>query len=222
MDKGARVDGIDSNVRPYSIFFGYMGCCLGVTVFIIVKMFEKVETLYASAPSRLPAKRHIILFTTLVVLSLLSTWGFMFQYFQWSYNNWLAVRSQHGLDPSAKHWGLWLKETSLFKEAWLSVVIGRYRYWWSHQIFYFAACLGLHLEWKGACMYDISVANTDRSRRSPRSNVHMGLHAPWPDCSSQLRYKPVLPNLASESAPAAQRKPHLCTVYSEDTGTRDT
>lgn len=149
MDKGVQPANLDSNARPYGIFFSYLGICLAVAVFIVVRLFQKTKRLYVSAPSKLPLKRHVVIFATLATCSLLSTWGFMFRYFQWSYDNWLAARSQHNLDPSIKHWGLWLKETSLFKEAWASVVVGHNRYWWSHQIFYFAGILGLHLEWKG-------------------------------------------------------------------------
>ncbi|KAF2628797.1 hypothetical protein BU25DRAFT_390707 [Macroventuria anomochaeta] len=149
MNKSIPLNSIDNNARPYGIFMTYLLTCLGVAVFIITKLFEKTERLYTSAPSRLPQKRHVVIFATLATCSLFSTWGFMFQYFQWSYNNWLTVRSQHDLDPTVKHWGLWLKETSLFREAWESVIVGHNRYWWSHQIFYWACALGLHLEWKG-------------------------------------------------------------------------
>ena len=149
MDSGLFTERIAGNTRPYGIFFSYLGVCLTVAIFIIIKLFEKTEKLYTSAPSQLPPKKHVIIFTMLATCSLLSTWGFMIQYFQWSYDNWLKVRSQHDLDPSVKHWGLWLKETSLFKEAWESVIVGHNRYWWSHQIFFFACALGLHLEWKG-------------------------------------------------------------------------
>lgn len=149
MDSSNLAENIAGNARPYGIFFSYLGVCLTVAIFIIIKLFEKTEKLYMSAPTQLPPKRHVIMFTILATCSLLSTWGFMIQYFQWSYDNWLKVRSQHDLDPSVKHWGLWLQETSLFKEAWESVIVGHSRYWWSHQIFFFACALGLHLEWKG-------------------------------------------------------------------------
>lgn len=139
----------ESNVRPYAIFVTYMAACLALAVFLLIKLLQKTEKLHASTPSVLPRRKYVLLFAALAVGSLFSTWSFMFQYFQWSYDNWFTVRSQHDLDPSVKHWGLWLKETSLFREAWESVVIGQNRYWWSHQIFYFASALGLHSEWKG-------------------------------------------------------------------------
>lgn len=149
MDKGIPLYGNESNVRPYGIFVTYMSTCLALAVFIILKLFENTEKLHASTPSRLPQRKHVLVFAVLASCSLFSTWSFMFRYFQWSYDNWLTVRSQHDLDLSAKHWGLWLKETSLFREAWESVIIGHNRYWWSHQIFFFASALGLHSEWKG-------------------------------------------------------------------------
>ncbi|KAF1929929.1 uncharacterized protein M421DRAFT_59724 [Didymella exigua CBS 183.55] len=150
MDKSTPLHGSESNVRPYSIFIAYMITCLSLAVSIIIKLFEKTEKLHASAPSRLPQRKHVLLFSALAACSLLSTWSYMLRYFQWSYDNWLTVQSQHEIDLSVKHWGLWLKETSLFREAWESVIIGHNRYWWSHQIFYFACALGLHSERKGA------------------------------------------------------------------------
>lgn len=149
MDKSSPSSSHDSNARPYGIFITYMLTCLAVAVFIITKLFVKTGSLDPDRPSRVSHKKQVALFAILAVCSLLSTWSFMFRYFQWSYVNWLAVRSQHDLDLSIKHWGLWLKETSLFKEAWESVIVGHNRYWWSHQIFFFACALGLHSEWKG-------------------------------------------------------------------------
>jgi hypothetical protein len=161
MDNSDVLQGDVSNARPYGIFVSYMSTCLALSVFIIVKLFDKTEKLHAANPSRLPPRKHALLFAVLAAASLLSTWSFMFRYFLWSYDNWLTVRSQHYLDHSVKHWGLWLKETSLFREAWESVIIGHNRYWWSHQIFYFASALGLHSEWKGMPYKDLvnSVAN---------------------------------------------------------------
>lgn len=150
-DEAIAFDSFDSNARPYGIFFSYLGVCFAVTLFIIMKLFEKSGKLHTFAPSKLPPRKHIYIFAILAICSLLSTWGFMFRYFQWSYDNWLAERSQLNLNLSVKHWGRWLRDTSLFKEAWESVIVGYSRYWWSNQIFFFACALGLHLEWKGIC-----------------------------------------------------------------------
>ncbi|KAJ4371549.1 hypothetical protein N0V83_004768 [Neocucurbitaria cava] len=75
--------------------------------------------------------------------------SYLIEYFKISYKTWLMWRSYYELDPHLRHWGLWLKESSLYKEAWETVIVGNARYWWSHQIFFFALGLGLYLEQKG-------------------------------------------------------------------------
>ncbi|KAF2844879.1 hypothetical protein T440DRAFT_435721 [Plenodomus tracheiphilus IPT5] len=142
-------EGADTNTRPYFIFFGYLATCFGVAVFIILKLLKRVHVLQKSTTAQLPPKKHVWLFAVLSAGSLLTTWTHMFHYFKISYDTWLMWRSYYELDPHQMHWGLWLKETSLFREAWETVIIGNARYWWSHQIFFFALGLGLHLEQKG-------------------------------------------------------------------------
>lgn len=203
MDKSDALQRSVSNARPYGVFVFYMSTCLALSVFIVVKLFNKTEQLYAANPSRLPQRKHVLLFAVLAAASLLSTWSFMFQYFQWSYNNWLTVRSQRDLDPSVRHWGLWLKETLLFREAWESVVIGQNRYWWSHQIFYFASALGLHLEWKGMPYTDIVNSMAKWSRCPTRYQLHLGLYAPRADRGRQLRYELIFLDATPEPTTAA-------------------
>lgn len=161
MNRTPPPDGADTNTRPYLIFFSYMSTCFGVAVFIIQRILKKHAVLKKSTPASPPPRRDIWLFSILAAGSLLTTWTFMVQYFNMSYKTWLMWRSYYDLDPHHRHWGLWLKETSLFHEAWELVVVGNSRYWWSHQIFFFALGLGLYLEQKGA---------------KPRSNVL------WGDC----------------------------------------
>ncbi|KAF1834342.1 hypothetical protein BDW02DRAFT_525568 [Decorospora gaudefroyi] len=142
-------EGADSNTRPYIIFFSYLLTCFLVTIFILLKLIRRASVLQKSTTARLPPKKHVWLFGGLAVGSLLSTWTQMFQYFRISYHQWLMWRSYYELEPHMRHWGLWLKETSLFREAWETVIVGNARYWWSHQIFFFALGLGLYLEQKG-------------------------------------------------------------------------
>ncbi|KAI8935191.1 hypothetical protein NX059_007782 [Plenodomus lindquistii] len=142
-------EGADTNTRPYLIFFGYLATCLGVAVFIILRLLKRAFVLHKSTAARLPPRKHVWLFGALSAGSLLTTWTHMFRYFKISYDTWLMWRSYYELDPHQMHWGLWLKETSLFREAWETVIIGNARYWWSHQIFFFALGLGLYLEQKG-------------------------------------------------------------------------
>ncbi|KAF1845439.1 uncharacterized protein K460DRAFT_355260 [Cucurbitaria berberidis CBS 394.84] len=141
--------GADTNTRPYLIFFSYLGTCVSVTVFIILKILKRYSVLQKSTTAQPPPRKHVWLFTALAVGSLATTWSFMVQYFSISYQTWLMWRSYLELDPHHRHWGLWLRETSLFKEAWETLIVGTARYWWSHQIFFFALGLGLYLEQKG-------------------------------------------------------------------------
>lgn len=142
-------DGADTNTRPYLIFFSYLTTCFLVAVFIILKLRKRSSVLQKSTTARPPPKKHVYLFSALAAGSLLTTWGFMIQYFNVSYKTWLMWRSYYELDAHHMHWGLWLRETSLFREAWETVIVGNSRYWWSHQIFFFALGLGLYLEQKG-------------------------------------------------------------------------
>ena len=142
-------EGSDTNTRPYVIFFSYLLTCFGVAVFIILKLIQRASVLQKLTTAQPPPRKHVLLFCALAAGSLLTTWAHMFQYFKLSYGQWLMWRSYYKLEPHQNHWGLWLKETSLFREAWESVIIGNARYWWSHQIFFFALGLGLYLEQKG-------------------------------------------------------------------------
>jgi len=142
-------EGSDTNTRPYAIFFSYLLTCLSVAVLIILRLFKRANVLQKSTTAQLPSRSHVWLFSGLALGSLLTTWTYMFQYFKVSYQSWLMWRSYYELEPHHKHWGLWLKETSLFREAWETVIVGNARYWWSHQIFFFALGLGLYLEQKG-------------------------------------------------------------------------
>jgi hypothetical protein len=149
MNRTPPPDGADTNTRPYLIFFSYMLTCFGVSVFIIQRILKKHSGLKKSTTANPPPRKHVWLFSALAGGSLLTTWTFMVKYFNLSYKTWLMWRSYYELDPHHRHWGLWLKETSLFHEAWELVVVGNSRYWWSHQIFFFALGLGLYMEQKG-------------------------------------------------------------------------
>ncbi|KAF2036730.1 hypothetical protein EK21DRAFT_52058 [Setomelanomma holmii] len=149
MNRTPPPEGADTNTRPYLIFFSYLTTCFGVSVFIILGILKKYTVLKKSTTASPPPSKHVWFFSALAAGSLLSTWTYMFKYFNVSYQTWLMWRSYYELDPHHRHWGLWLRETSLFREAWETVVVGNTRYWWSHQIFFFALGLGLYLEQKG-------------------------------------------------------------------------
>ncbi|KAJ4359494.1 uncharacterized protein N0V89_000048 [Didymosphaeria variabile] len=136
-------------MRAYFMFFSYLGLCFSLSVFIIYKLVQKYNVLSRSTTGRLPAKAHIRTFAILAALSLFTTWYYMSNYFRVSYQAWAMWRSRYEISQDKMHWGLWLKETSLFREAWETIVVGNARYWWSHQIFFFASGLGLSLEERG-------------------------------------------------------------------------
>lgn len=141
--------GMDSNTRAYAIFFSYLGACIGLTAFIIQRLFKNFTVLSKSKTAQPPPKKYVYLFVLLAIGSLGTTWYHMLLFFRWSYRTWLMWRQHYQLTTEMTHWGLWLSETSLFKEAWEAVLVGFARYWWSNQIFFFALALGLDLERKG-------------------------------------------------------------------------
>jgi hypothetical protein len=146
-------EGKDSNTRPYLIFFGYLSTCVLLTLYVIQKLAKNYVVLQKSPTARPPPRKHVLIFIGLAAGSLLSTWYYMIKYFQASYKTWLMWRSYYQFTDDENHWGMWLKDTSLFKEAWEIVIVGNARYWWSHQIFFFACALGLAMEQKGIFIF---------------------------------------------------------------------
>jgi hypothetical protein len=142
-------EGEDSNTRAYVIFFSYLALCASLTIFIIQRLLKSYAVLSKSTTARKPPKKHVLIFVFLATASLATTWYHMFQYFRWSYTVWSTWRSFYTLDPDHLHWGLWLRQTSLFREAWETAITAYSRYWWTHQIFFFACGLGLDLEMNG-------------------------------------------------------------------------
>ncbi|KAL5397359.1 hypothetical protein PMIN06_005573 [Paraphaeosphaeria minitans] len=139
----------DTNIRAYALFFSYLGLCFFLSVFIVFKLVRNYIVLSKSTTARLPAKAHVRTFATLAALSIFTTWYYMFHYFRVSYLAWAMWRSRYDVSQDTMHWGLWLTETSLYREFWETIVVGNARYWWSHQIFFFASGLGLSLEERG-------------------------------------------------------------------------
>ena len=202
MNREPPPEGADTNTRPYLIFFSYMLTCASVSVFIISRIFKKYAVLKKSTTAAPPPSKHVWLFGALAAGSLLTTWTYMVKYFNVSYQTWLMWRSYWALDPAHRHWGLWLKETGLFREAWETVVVGNARYWWSHQIFFFALGLGLYLEQKGMA-FRVHCSNlADPFRCKERHQAHLGLHASGTNCGNQLCYEPVSPYVDSKPAGA--------------------
>ncbi|KAF3353980.1 hypothetical protein VdG1_07879 [Verticillium dahliae VDG1] len=104
-----------SNARPIAILAGYM--VLAATLTLL----------------------GFTVFSLLAVLSLATTWYHMFRFFEWSYAAWKARRLLRPGNSAKLYVGLWLRETSLFKQAWASTFETPARAWWSLQIFGFCA-----------------------------------------------------------------------------------
>ncbi|KAF2678337.1 hypothetical protein K458DRAFT_436004 [Lentithecium fluviatile CBS 122367] len=142
--------GVDTNGRAYLVFFSYLGLCVFLTNFIIFRLLKSYQQLQRSATTRLPPRNHVRAFVILAAGSLVTTWYYQYKAFNVSYRTWMMWRSYYDLTPDQMHWGLWLKETSLYKETWMTTIVGNARYWWTHQIFFLACVLSLTLEQKGA------------------------------------------------------------------------
>ncbi|KAF2866947.1 hypothetical protein BDV95DRAFT_191518 [Massariosphaeria phaeospora] len=141
--------GADTNTRAYAIFFSYLLTCFSLTVYVIVKLLRNYSLLTKSTTARPPPARHVRSFMVLAAGSIFTRWYFILRYFENSYQFWVMWRSYYQLEPHHMHWGLWLKETSLFREAWEAAIVGNARYWWTHQIFFFACAFGLSLDQRG-------------------------------------------------------------------------
>jgi hypothetical protein len=95
-----------------------------------------------------PNRSKVFLFGLLAVNSLATTWYYMFSFFAYSYHNWAC---DHGLNDGApvnvtlRNLELWLRETTLFKDAWGAVVATPHRYWWSGQVFLWTTAWSLFL-----------------------------------------------------------------------------
>ncbi|KAF2179268.1 hypothetical protein K469DRAFT_674463 [Zopfia rhizophila CBS 207.26] len=135
----------DSNIRAYTIFCSYMLLCISLAVFIIRNLLVSFNSLSPPGFNR----RHVLLFSFLATASLCTTWYYMYQYFVDSYQRWVYWQEFYGRPIVNLELGRWLRETELFREAWLAAIVGVHRYWWTAQIFLFACGLGLNLEQKG-------------------------------------------------------------------------
>ncbi|KAM5344316.1 hypothetical protein ACJ41O_012853 [Fusarium nematophilum] len=141
-----------SNARPIGILVGYLIAATAVTARCI--------SIVGRSQGRAARGRRnaIIVFSALAAVSLATTWYHMFCYFQWSYLQWASLRvGSPGLEDHGRlYLGQWLRDTSLFKEAWVSTLTTPFRAWWSLQIFGFCA------------IWSIMLAAQAHKRRVPR------------------------------------------------------
>ncbi|KAK4177121.1 hypothetical protein QBC36DRAFT_300505 [Triangularia setosa] len=122
-----------SNARPLTILASYMVTAAALTI--------RCNGIIRRHPSQ-KAKRNpasLALFGALAAISLATTWSYMFAYFRWSYFDWAANNASGATIDGQLHLGEWLRDTSLFKQAWFSALERPARAWWTLQIFGFCA-----------------------------------------------------------------------------------
>jgi hypothetical protein len=167
----------NSNLRPLSIFGGYLILASALTVLISYSVLYKASR--ALPPSQDTRQRqsnrekHVQFFAILALISLVTTWYHMLQYFGLSYRVW-AHEMGEPVPPTL--WGengyiafgtlrlalgRWLKDTSLFRDAWEIVTERSRRYWWSQQIFLGAAAWSVFVGIEGKSFVRVLELITD-------------------------------------------------------------
>ncbi|KAI9025234.1 hypothetical protein CLU79DRAFT_744664 [Phycomyces nitens] len=73
------------------------------------------------------------IFLALAALSFLSTWTYMFAFFNYSYQAWKAS-SPNNIETTLNSMSHWLHDVSLFDDAWRTVNVGTWQWLWSHQL----------------------------------------------------------------------------------------
>lgn len=137
----------ESNIRPLSIFTGYMVLAAALTA-ICLKTTRSSRSALAGT-----TRVKVALFSFLAVVSFGTTWYYMFEFFRWSYIDWATSQSP-ALGPEVYTWsgirlGDWLRQTTLFRQAWVSVLLSPEKAWWSIQIFGFCAILSAMVSVQG-------------------------------------------------------------------------
>ncbi|KAF5244625.1 hypothetical protein FAUST_2141 [Fusarium austroamericanum] len=131
-----------SNARPIAILAGYLTACATCAGISITTIYRQAAS--SKAASRRPYM--IIIFSALAALSLATTWYHMFGFFKWSYQQWESTRLEK-LDDEL-HLREWLRDTKLFRQAWVSTLEQPPRAFWSLQIFAFCANWSVMLAWQ--------------------------------------------------------------------------
>ncbi|KAL2009055.1 hypothetical protein VTN00DRAFT_7249 [Thermoascus crustaceus] len=123
--------------RSLPILITYLLIALMLTESIVRRLYRRYRYLKSQSQTEwLTRRRNVALFTLLAILSLGSTWYYMFSFFAYSYHDWACERGVlggNGMD--VRKLELWLRDTKLFKEAWETVSETPQRFWWSGQIF---------------------------------------------------------------------------------------
>ncbi|KAF1813403.1 hypothetical protein P152DRAFT_473131 [Eremomyces bilateralis CBS 781.70] len=146
---------MDPGFRAVCIFSAYMLLAAGLSTRLIYLLStqarRRARRLAADGKSKgLHAGRRGPLFGILTMISLATTWYYMFAFFATSYRAWAAHRGIMASDhPYGAQLALWLKESSLFKEAWGTALDTPGRLWWTQQIFSFTTAWSIFLGFEG-------------------------------------------------------------------------
>lgn len=130
----------NANAVPIGILAAYMTTAAALTALCI--------RVIVSAPVKKKSGKPtaaVRLFSLLALASLAITWFYMFCYFQWSYRDWAAGAGA----GDTLRLGDWLRDTSLFRQAWASALDTPARVWWTVQIFGFCAVWSVVLSVRG-------------------------------------------------------------------------
>lgn len=138
------------DVRPLAIFFSYMVLCLSLTILILrtINLRRKASLPRTHRETASSSPIRLSIFMVLAVLSLATTWYYMFRFFEHSYRAWA---SSHNTTHNSSFLQLdpWLRDTRLFKEAWYSALATPARFWWTQQIFFFSVGWSIFLARQG-------------------------------------------------------------------------
>ncbi|KXJ88612.1 hypothetical protein Micbo1qcDRAFT_235894 [Microdochium bolleyi] len=162
------------NIKSFAIFGGYMATALLLTLRCISiirqqsrhniagslkapaskdQQQQQQQVVTTTNPlSHAQLRRRVWIFSLLAAASLSTTWYYMFAFFAHSYRDWAATRGipVSGTSASDLQLGAWLRDTSLFSQAWASAMATPPRVWWTQQIFGFCSLWTLILATEGS------------------------------------------------------------------------
>lgn len=148
-------DTFEPNLRPIAILTSYLCLAFALTALILRTLYQIRTIPRPSQETRTLSRNHrlqIQIIGILAVTSLAVTWSYMFKFFTLSYRTWARDRgiSDAFRENSAQlYWGQWLKETSLFRDAWETVTEESKRFWWSQQILLITTAWSVYLGIEG-------------------------------------------------------------------------
>ncbi|KAK4182049.1 hypothetical protein QBC35DRAFT_396746 [Podospora australis] len=143
---------VSNNTVPLAILATYLLTCLVLTIrcITIIRSSNTPSQQRGLVVTQSHKKtRKITLFSILAIVSLATTWTYMLSYFRWSYFDWADTHNPAALSSDELYLGEWLRDTSLFQQAWFSALESKERSWWTLQIFGFCAVWSLSLSVQG-------------------------------------------------------------------------